>query len=351
MKKGAVEYVTKPFDLDELILKVNKIRDRKGLVRENIALKTYLGMDRKVSIIAKSQPMRGILETIEGIRDSESNIFFTGETGVGKSLLAKIVHFTSRRQDKPFLSINCATLTEELLASELFGHERGAFTGAVKTKQGLVEIADTGTLFLDEIAEMAPNLQAKLLKVIEEGEFYRVGGTRPIHVDVRFIAATNQDVRGLISTGKFREDLYYRLNVMEIFIPPLRERRDDVEPLAAYFLKKHLPRSNKKITSFSKEAMAVLGNYSYPGNVRELENIVERAIILEKGSVITPESLPQSMSVFQIETLDPSKVRTMDELNKEYAEKVLELYGGNRSKAAEMLGISRTSLWRILKEE
>ncbi|MBS1192669.1 MAG: Fis family transcriptional regulator [Nitrospirae bacterium] len=351
MKKGAIEYLTKPFDLDELLLKVGKIRDRKGLIRENIALKTYLGMDKKVSIIAKSVPMKQILETIESIKGSESNIFFTGETGVGKSLLAKIVHFTSRRQDKPFLSINCATLTEELLASELFGHERGAFTGAVKTKQGLVEIADTGTLFLDEIAEMAPNLQAKLLKVIEEGEFYRVGGTRPIHVDVRFIAATNQDVRGLISTGKFREDLYYRLNVMEIFIPPLRERRDDVEPLAAYFLKKHLPRSNKKITSFSKEAMAVLGNYSYPGNVRELENIVERAIILEKGSVITPESLPQSMSVFQIETLDPSKVRTMDELNKEYAEKVLELYGGNRSKAAEMLGISRTSLWRILKEE
>ena len=351
MKKGAIEYLTKPFDLDELLLKVGKIRDRKGLIRENIALKTYLGMDKKVSIIAKSVPMKQILETIESIKGSESNIFFTGETGVGKSLLAKIVHFTSRRQDKPFLSINCATLTEELLASELFGHERGAFTGAVKTKQGLVEIADTGTLFLDEIAEMAPNLQAKLLKVIEEGEFYRVGGTRPIHVDVRFIAATNQDVRGLISTGKFREDLYYRLNVMEIFIPPLRERRDDVEPLAAYFLKKHLPRSNKKITSFSKEAMAVLGNYSYPGNVRELENIVERAIILEKGGVITPESLPQSMSVFQIETLDPSKVRTMDELNKEYAEKVLELYGGNRSKAAEMLGISRTSLWRILKEE
>jgi two-component system, NtrC family, response regulator HydG len=351
MKKGAVEYITKPFDLDELILKVNKIRDRKGLMRENIALKTYLGMDKKVSIIARSRPMMQILETIEGIKGSESSIFFTGETGVGKSLLAKIVHFTSRRQDKPFLSINCATLTEELLASELFGHERGAFTGAVKTKQGLVEIADTGTLFLDEIAEMAPNLQAKLLKVIEEGEFYRVGGTRPIHVDVRFIAATNQDVRGLISTGKFREDLYYRLNVMEIFIPPLRERRDDVEPLAAYFLRKHLPKSNKKITGFTKEAVAVLANYSFPGNVRELENIVERAIILEKSSVITPESLPQSMSVFQIETLDPSKVRTLEELSKDYAEKVLEYYGGNRSKAAEVLGISRTSLWRILKEE
>ena len=351
MTKGAVEDMTKPFDLDELVLKVNKIRDRKVLMRENMALKTYLGMDRKVSIIAKSRPMEQILETIESIKGSESNIFFTGETGVGKSLLAKIVHFTSRRQERPFLSINCATLTEELLASELFGHERGAFTGAVKTKQGLVEIADTGTLFLDEIAEMAPNLQAKLLKVIEEGEFYRVGGTRPIHVDVRFIAATNQDVRGLISAGKFREDLYYRLNVMEILIPPLRDRRADIEPLAAYFLTKHLPRSTKKITGFSPEAMEVLSNYSFPGNVRELENIVERAIILEKSGTITPESLPQSMSVFQIETLDPSKVRTIEELNKDYAEKVVELYGGNRSRAAEVLGISRTSLWRILKEE
>jgi DNA-binding NtrC family response regulator len=351
MKKGAAEYVTKPFDLDELVLKVSKIRDRKALVRENVALKTYLGMDKKVSIIAKSASMRHILETIEGIRESESNILLTGETGVGKSLLAKIVHFTSRRQDRPFLAINCATLTEELLASELFGHERGAFTGAVRTKQGLIEIADTGTLFLDEIAEMAPNLQAKLLKVIEDGEFFRVGGTRPIHVDVRFIAATNKDVRTAISEGKFREDLYYRLNVMEIAIPPLRDRTEDVEPLARYFQEKHLPKSTKKITGFTKEAMDVLMTYSFPGNVRELENIVERAIILEKSTLITPDSLPQSMKVFQIETIEPGRIRTIEEMNRDYAEKVLELYGGNRSKSAEVLGISRTSLWRILKEK
>ena len=351
MKMGAIEYVTKPFDLDELVLKVNKVRDRKGLIRENIALKTYLGMDKKVSIIAKSKPMQDILDTIEGIKDSESNIFFTGETGVGKSLLARIVHFTSRRQERPFLSINCATLTEELLASELFGHERGAFTGAVKTKQGLVEIADTGTLFLDEIAEMATNLQAKLLKVIEEGEFYRVGGTKPIHVDVRFIAATNQDVRELIATGRFREDLFYRLNVMDILIPPLRDRKDDIEPLAVYFLRKHLPKAHKKITGFAKEAMDVLRHYSFPGNVRELENIVERAIILEKSGIITQESLPQSMKVFQIETLEPGTIKTIEALSRDYAEKVLEMSGGNRSKAAEVLGISRTSLWRILKED
>lgn len=351
MKKGAYDYVTKPFNLDELLLKVKKIRDQKALKKENIALKAYAGIDKKVSIIAKSKAMNEILAVIEGMTDSDCNVLLTGETGVGKSLLAKIIHYTSRRQGMPFLSINCATLTEELLASELFGHEKGAFTGAVKTKQGLVEIADTGTLFLDEIAEMAPNLQAKLLKVIEEGEFYRVGGTRPIRVDVRFIAATNQNVRTVIAEGRFREDLYYRLNIMEIFIPPLRDRRDDITPLCAYFLEKHLPRSRKKITGFTKEAMGVLMHYTFPGNVRELENIIERAIIIEKSSVITPESLPQTIKIFQIETIEPDRVKTIDELNKEYAEKVLELFGGNRSKAADVLGISRTSLWRILKEE
>ncbi len=351
MKKGAYDYVTKPFNLDELLLKVGKIREQKTLRRENIALKAYAGIDKKVSIIARSEPMNNILSVIEGMKDSECNVLLTGETGVGKSLLAKIIHFTSRRQGMPFLSINCATLTEELLASELFGHEKGAFTGAVKTKQGLVEIADTGTLFLDEIAEMAPNLQAKLLKVIEEGEFYRVGGTRPIRVDVRFIAATNQNVRTVITEGRFREDLYYRLNIMEIFIPPLRDRRDDIIPLCNYFLEKHLPRSRKKITGFTKEAIQVLTHYSFPGNVRELENIIERAIIIEKGSVISPESLPQTIKMFQIETIEPDRIKTIDELNKEYAEKVLDLVGGNRSKAAEVLGISRTSLWRILKEE
>jgi transcriptional regulator with PAS, ATPase and Fis domain len=308
-------------------------------------------MNKKVSIIAKSESMKEILSLIEGIQDSDCNILLSGETGVGKSLLAKIVHFTSKRQDMPFLSINCATFTEELLASELFGHERGAFTGAVRTKQGLVEIADTGTLFLDEIAEMSTSLQAKLLKVIEEGEFYRVGGTRPIKVDVRFIAATNQRVRNAITEGRFREDLYYRLNVMEIFIPPLRDRKDDIEPLSQYFLKKHLVSAKGKVTGFNKEALAILKNYSFPGNVRELENIIERAVILEKGTLISPESLPQTLKMFQIDTIEPERIRTLDELNRDYADKVLDYAGGNRSKAAELLGISRTSLWRILKEE
>ena len=351
MKRGAYDYITKPFDLDELVIKVKKISEKKKLKKENTALKAFFGMNKKVSIIAKSESMKEILSLIEGIKDSECNILLSGETGVGKSLLAKIVHFTSKRQDMPFLSINCATLTEELLASELFGHERGAFTGAVRTKQGLVEIADTGTLFLDEIAEMSTSLQAKLLKVIEEGEFYRVGGTRPIKVDVRFIAATNQRVRNAIAEGRFREDLYYRLNVMEIFIPPLRDRKDDIEPLSQYFLKKHLVRAKGKVTGFSKESLTILKSYSFPGNVRELENIIERAVILEKGTLISSESLPQTIKMFQIETIEPESIRTLDELNRDYAGKVLDYAGGNRSKAAELLGISRTSLWRILKEE
>ncbi|HEX8948798.1 MAG TPA: sigma-54 dependent transcriptional regulator [Dissulfurispiraceae bacterium] len=351
VKKGASDYLTKPFELEELIHRVKNIHGRKTLERENLALKAFAGMNREISIIAKSESMRKILDIVESIRESDCNVLLTGESGVGKNLLAKIIHFTSKRQNMPFLSINCATLTEELLASELFGHEKGAFTGAMRTKQGLVEIADTGTLFLDEISEMAPNLQAKLLKVIEEGEFYRVGGTRPIKVNVRFVAATNQNVALLISEGKFREDLYYRLNIMEIFIPPLRDRRDDIEPLSAYFLKKHLPKYRKKIDGFTKAAKNVLMHYSFPGNVRELENLIERAIILEKGVLIAPESLPQSITMFQIETIEPGKIKTIEELNREYAEKVIEMVGGNRTKAAELLGISRTSLWRVLKEE
>jgi two-component system response regulator HydG len=351
MKRGAYDYITKPFNLDELVLKVRKITDKKRLMRENTALKAYFGMDRKVSIIAKSEGMMKILDLVENLKDSDCNILVTGETGVGKSLIAKIIHFTSRRQEMPFLSINCATLTEELLASELFGHEKGAFTGAVKTKQGLIEIVDTGTFFLDEIVEMSPNLQAKLLKVIDDGEFFRVGGRRPIKVDVRFIAATNQNIRSALIEGRFREDLYYRLNVMELFIPPLRDRKEDIESLSEFFLQKHLTSAAKKMEGFSKDAMSILKHYSFPGNVRELENIIERAVILEHGPVITPQSLPQTIKLFQIETIEPGSIKSLDEMNREYAEKVIELLGGNRSKAADVLGISRTSLWRILKEE
>jgi len=349
VKKGAYDYITKPFDLDEMLLKVKKIYEEKALKKEIVALKTSLGVGKNISGIAKSESMKKIFEVMESIKNSDCDVLLTGESGVGKSLIARLIHSSSKRREKPFLSINCATFTENLLASELFGHEKGAFTGAISAKQGLLEIADTGTIFLDEISEISTSLQAKLLHVIEDGEFFRVGGTRAIKVDVRFIAATNRNIHAFITEGKFREDLYYRLNVMEIYIPPLRERRDDIGSLSEYFLKKLLPKADKKITGFTKEALEILMNYSFPGNVRELENIIERAIILEKSSLITTESLPQGLQLFHIETILPDRIKSIDELNKEYAEKVVEMLGGNKSKAAELLGISRTSLWRILK--
>ncbi len=351
MKKGAYDYITKPFNLDELILKVGKIREKKSLEKENTALKASLGIERDLpTFIAKSRKMKEVINVIRNIAASDCNVIITGESGVGKGLVAKLIHYTGTRAERPFLAVNCAIFTEELLASELFGHERGAFTGAVTAKKGLLEIADTGTLFLDEIAEMSPVLQAKLLKVIEDREFFRVGGTRPFKADLRFIAATNQDIKELVNRGDFRKDLYYRLNVMDIYIPPLRERREDIMPLSRYFLEKHSKKANKVIRGFTKQTEDILKSYSYPGNVRELENIIERAVILEQTPLIRPENLPVTMQVFQIETIDPGRLKTMDELSRDYALKILDHVGGNRTQAARILGISRTSLWRILRE-
>lgn len=351
MKEGAYDYLPKPFDLDELVLKINKARERKSLENENRALKAYLNMKKDITVIAESASMKKVLETVQSIQDSDCTVLLTGESGVGKNLVSKIIHYSSTRGDRPFLSLNCATFTEDLLASELFGHEKGAFTGALTKKQGLMEIADGGTLYLDEIAELSTNLQAKLLNAIEEKEFYPVGGTKPRRVDVRFIAATNQNISRGIEEGTFRRDLYYRLNVMEIFIPVLRERKGDIVPLCRYFLEKHSPGHRKAIKGFTREAMDILKGYSYPGNVRELENIIERAVILEKSFSITPESLPQSLKMFQIETVRPDRVKTLEQMDREYALSVIEMLDGNKSEAARLLGISRTSLWRLLKEE
>jgi DNA-binding NtrC family response regulator len=350
MKAGASDYITKPFNLDELTLKIKKVQEKKRLENENIALRVSLGLDKDAPFIAKSKVMKRVIDVINSISGSDCNVLLTGESGVGKGLVAKLIHYTGQRKGRPFLALNCAVFTEELLASELFGHEKGSFTGAIATKQGLVEIADTGTLFLDEIAEMSQTLQAKLLKVIEDREFLRVGGIRPLKVDVRFIAATNQNINDLVSSGRFREDLFYRLNVMDIYIPPLRERKEDMMPLGRHFLDKHSKKTNKKIEGFSREAIDVLMSYSFPGNVRELENIIERAVILEKTSFIRPESLPQSLKFYQIETIGPERIKTLDEIEREYAEKVIDFAENNKSKAAELLGISRTSLWRILKK-
>lgn len=361
MKQGATDYITKPFNIDELNVKIQKILEKKRLEKENLALRVSLNPPLLHSektetvgglpFVARSRAMKRVIEIINSIANSDCNVLITGESGVGKGLVAKLIHNTGLRKDKSFMGLNCATFTEELLASELFGHERGSFTGAVTAKKGLLEIADSGTLFMDEIAEMSSNLQAKLLKAIEDREFFRVGGTKPVRVDVRIIAATNQNINTVVSDGKFREDLYYRLNVMDIHIPPLRERREDLGALVRYFLFHYAKKENRKVTGFTKEAMALLTSYMFPGNVRELENIIERAVILEKTDRIQPENLPQSIKLFHVEAIDPNRIKTINEINRDYAEKVLEVAGGNKSRAAELLGISRTSLWRVLKGE
>jgi two-component system response regulator HydG len=351
MKKGAYEYITKPFSLDELIHKVKNLHERKILKSENLAFKTFYGMQKGVSIIARSQAMKKVMEVVERIRDSDSCVLITGENGAGKSLLARMIHFTSRRQHMPFLSVNCATLTDNLLEGELFGSEQAAPDGSAKVKRGFIEIADSGTFFLNEITGMSPDLQSRLLKVIEEGDIYRTGGRLPVKTNVRFIAASNRNLLPLIGEGRFIGELYYRLNVIEIFVPPLREHMEDLEPLCDFFLKKHRAGLNKMIDGFSEDAMEILRDYSFPGNVRELDNIVERAVIIEKGQLITAESLPRSIKLFRIETFQPDNIQTIDELTREYTEKILALTGGDKLKAARLLGISELNLWRILKEK
>ncbi|MBF0458833.1 MAG: sigma-54-dependent Fis family transcriptional regulator [Nitrospirae bacterium] len=350
IKDGAEDYVTKPFNIDDMLVKLSKIKEKHSMKREIEALRVSAGLSGKIPFVFKSAAMRQIMDTIDKLKNSDCNVMLSGATGSGKGQVSKLIHHMSSRKDRPFIGINCAVLTEELLASELFGHEKGAFTGAVATKKGLMELSHGGTLFLDEISEMPVNLQARLLKAIEDGEFYRVGGTKLIKVDVRFIAATNQNIKTLTASGQFREDLYYRLNVMDMAIPSLRERRDDIAPLSNFFLRRYSLKYKKNITAITPDAMKILLEYDFPGNVRELENIIERAVIIETTEAITRGSLPQGISLFQIETLNPDKILTIDQLTKNYIDNVIEQFGGNKSMAADALGISRTSLWRLLKE-
>ncbi|MBF0516816.1 MAG: sigma-54-dependent Fis family transcriptional regulator [Nitrospirae bacterium] len=350
IKGGAQDYITKPFNIDDLLIKLAAIKEKHAMKNEIEALRASSGLSAKIPYIFKSAAVRQIMDMIDKIKDSDCNVMLSGPTGCGKGQVSKLIHNLSARKERPFIEINCAVLTEELLASELFGHEKGAFTGAVAAKKGLMEISHGGALFLDEIAEMPANLQARLLKAIEDGEFYRVGGTRLIKVDVRFIAATNQNIKTMTKAGQFREDLYYRLNVMEIAIPSLRDRRDDIVPLCSFFLQRYCQKYKKDISSITPEATKILLGYDFPGNVRELENIIERAVIIESTGAITCGSLPHGLSMFQMETLNPEKILTIEELTKKYTEDVIDHFGGNKSLAADALGISRTSLWRLLKE-
>jgi len=353
MKLGAYDYIQKPFEKDEFLLLVEKALERKALISEVEQLQNELREKYSFeNIIGNSNEMMEVLSMVSKVAKTDSTVLITGESGTGKELVAKALHVNSRRKNRAFVTINCGALPENLQESELFGHVRGAFTGAMRDKRGLFQEANGGTLFLDEIGEMAPPTQVKLLRFLQDGEIRRVGENEPIHVDVRLIAATNQDLEKLIEEGQFREDLYYRLNVIPIHMPPLRERKDDIALLVKHFLTQHHAKGNTKITDVSPEAMEIITNYEWTGNVRELENVIERAVVLASGTVLQQEDLPQSVqrekrvkggSDLQLEG------RTLEELEKHYILKTLDAHDWNQKKASELLGISTTTLWRKLK--
>ncbi|HDK35716.1 MAG TPA: sigma-54-dependent Fis family transcriptional regulator, partial [Bacteroidetes bacterium] len=302
-------------------------------------------------IIGKSRKLQQVLEMIARVSTANTTVLIEGESGTGKELVAKAIHKNSPRAEKSFIVVNCAAISETLLESELFGYLKGAFTGAVSQKKGLFEEADQGTVFLDEIGEMSPATQAKILRVIQEGEVRRVGSTQTIQVDVRVIAATNKNLKELVKQHKFREDLYYRLKVFHIVVPPLRLRKGDVPELADYFLEKLSQGAGKRIVGITQEAMALLQNYPWPGNVRELENAIERAVIMTIGQHITPTDLPREIQFYEEPSAqNTSEWATLYEVEKQHILKTLEYYDWNLGKVTEVLGISRATLWRKLKE-
>lgn len=353
MKKGAFHYIAKPFKLDVVRNIVKEAFERVRLKRENIQLREQLeAYQGKVKIITQSAHMQGLLETSKQIAPTDCNVLLSGESGTGKELFARYIHLNSTRNRGPFFAINCGAFTEELLSNELFGHEKGAFTGAVTMKKGLVEIASGGTLFLDEITEMPSSMQVKLLRVIQEKEVLRVGGIEPLKVDVRFIAATNKDVSDTVNKGQFRQDLYFRLNVISLHIPPLSERRDDIPLLSYFFLKRYSAIMNKNVIEISEDAMTLLMNYDFPGNVRELENIIERGIALSNGNSIEIAHLPEDLRELSIKTFrkKEGKIPSLEDQEIAYIKWVLNEVGGNKTTAAQILGIDRVSLWRKLKK-
>jgi len=352
MKRGAYHYVAKPFKLDEVRKVVSEAAQKVALKRENRRLRESVETFRdRIDIVTQDPGVLRVLDTARDATSADCNILITGESGTGKELIARYVQRHGRRSAAPFLAVNCGAFTEELLTSELFGHEKGAFTGAAERKKGLVEMAHGGTLFLDEITEMSPAMQARLLRVIQEKEFLRVGGTEPVRVDVRFIAATNRNPSEAIASGAFRQDLYYRLNVVTLSLPPLAERRGDIPMLAHFFLKKHSGRMGKKVDAISPEVLALLSSYPFPGNVRELENVVERGVALAKGSTLELAHLPEDLRRARFGTFkrEGERIPSLDDQEKAYIRWVLAEVEGNRSRAAAILGIDRVSLWRKLK--
>jgi DNA-binding NtrC family response regulator len=344
MKEGAYDYLTKPIELDELDFLVKRMLERRQLISENKLLKEQLSDKYKLSgIIAASKKMEEVLSVAARVADSTASVLIRGESGTGKELIAKAIHFAGPRKDKPFIAVNCAALNENLLESELFGHEKGAFTGADKQRIGRFELADGGTLFLDEVGDLPLSTQVKLLRVLQEQTFERVGSSKTISVDVRVIAATNRDLGILMKEGKFRDDLYFRLNVVTLEIPPLRERKDDIKPLAEFYIKK-FSGGGKQL---SKEAFDALMKYDFPGNVRELENIIQRAVVLSRGGIIAAGDVFSDITSHINESASPDNLdlnEQVERLEKKLVMKALDETKGNQSQAAKLLGISERNL-------
>ncbi|MDH3880974.1 MAG: sigma-54 dependent transcriptional regulator, partial [Desulfobacteraceae bacterium] len=361
IKKGAFDYITKPVSPSELLIFVEKALKFKNLEEENIRLKKELkGKYHYKKIVGTSKVIKKIYYLIEKVSDTDGTVLITGASGTGKELIARSIHYNSQRSDNPLVVINCGAIPETLLESELFGHEKGAFTGAYKKRIGRFEMANGGTIFLDEIGEMSPTLQIKLLRVLQEQQFERVGGTKTLHVDLRFIAATNKNLTTAINMEKFREDLYYRLNVIPIKVPSLKQRRSDIPLLIDFFLKKFQKGKGDKITGFSQAAMDAILAYDWPGNVRELENVIKRLTILSEDPVVSFDDLPENMQDISVSRYPDKEVTLDNELNlneavQDYEKRIileaLEKTNWVKSKAAKLLNINRTTLVAKIKKQ
>ena len=352
LKRGAFYYIAKPFRLDEVRKVVAEALEKVCLRRENEALHREIERYRDgEGIITQDVEVQRLLDVARQIAPTDCSVLISGESGTGKELLAKYLHKQSNRRDGPYTAINCGAFSEELLANELFGHEKGAFTGALALKKGLIEVTSGGTLFLDEVTEMTPSMQVKLLRVLQEKEVLRVGGTRPVKCDVRVLAATNRDIVEAVKNGTFREDLYFRLNVVNLHIPSLSRRKGDIPLLARHFLLKYAGRMKKPVTRISADVLRLLMNYPFPGNVRELENLIERGVAMAQDDAIEVSQLPEAIQ--KTESFSYRKIEgrlpTLEEQELEYIRRVLEEVKGNQTAAAQILGINRASLWRKLK--
>lgn len=357
IKLGAYDYITKPFDIHEILALIKRVTEKQELLKEVMYLRSEISQ-RFENIVGRNHKMLEIYDLISWIADNNATVLLTGESGTGKEILARTIHHQGIRASKPFVAINCAAIPPELLESELFGHERGAFTGAHQTKIGKFEMANGGTLFLDEIGALRLDLQAKILRALQEREIERVGGTRTIKIDVRVIAASNRDLKKAVEEGTFREDLYYRLNVVPIFVPPLRQRRDDIPLLVEHFLNKYNREFNRKVKGFSAGAAVALYQYDWPGNVRELENIIERVVALARGDTVTLKDLPLEISIMQDGLLEKIQKEgfTLKDARRhfeiQYILGIMDKVQWNQTEAAKILGLHRNTLvWKIQQFE